>query len=431
MQLNQIIRYQLNRKQAAAATPVFTGFNVYYVSSRYGNDATALVNNDKKPYKTITAAKALATSADVIYVMEGVYNEGYLFGNYRYWFDYGAEINYSGSGAIFHQYPGQCFVRGFGKFSCTTNAANVINVGNWINCLLDLECESIDSITHGVVLFQNTPSGFPLYKPHRVKAKRAYASAGYAVGFRFNSYAEVEIDEIISDSITDPGLFIGSMNKGLVKNAVITGNNYPAVNFGGAAAEMTIENCEINTTCNDPAGDGIFLDGAINDFYFYNSKITCKNAGAKSINNTAAAMNLHLDNNVSASNDTAIVQPINYVNKDTRIYLSNNEVTIDITGLASFDLAPYQNKEVIRLTSANPAETITDILNAPVHHNVKILPAAGLALTVNSTDPTLAVSTNIVLNPASVILNGTKGDWLELRNSLYGTGNKEVKAINY
>jgi hypothetical protein len=171
---NDLLYAILNALNSGGAPLVFEQFRVLYVSARYGDDSTAQPNNQKLPYKTITAAKNNSFYNDIIHVMEGIYDEANLFGQYIYWFDYGAQINYSGSSAIFQQWFGVCTVRGHGKFTCTGNGS-VTDVGGWFFCILDMECESCEAVSDCVKFWANNNVGDGLYKPHKVKAKRIYS----------------------------------------------------------------------------------------------------------------------------------------------------------------------------------------------------------------------------------------------------------------
>src|SRR6185437_1016931 len=123
---------------------------------------------------------------------------------------------------------------------------------------------------------------------------------------------------------------------------------------------------------------------------------------------------------------------ITYVNGGSKLHLtSGNDITIDITGISGFYLARYQNAEIIRLTSSNPSETLNEIDFAPTHHAFRLIPAAGLTLQIVSGDPANAADSDIILESASLTLNGSRGDWIELRNGFYGTGSRQVTASNY
>jgi hypothetical protein len=280
------------------------------------------------------------------------------------------------------------------------------------------------------MFFQNIFVGGSLYKPHRIKCRRIYSSGGPAVMFRAYCHARVEAEEIVSDSFTDPTVFEGGVFDGLVYNSKIISNNFVPVIFLGTAWKMTIDGCVIENNFDSPQGHGISTTWQILDLYLYNTRIFCKNLSAKSIT-TVSNINLHLDNNVRANTDTGGAGILTYVNKDTEITLDNNEVSLDITGLTSIDLTGFQNAEIIRVSSTNISETLTDIVSAPKHHSIRILPSPGLTLTISGTNPIGAIDSNIILESPSLSLNGDKGDWLELQNGLFGTGNRQVNASNY
>jgi len=409
---------------------VYNQFRVYYVSARYGDDTTGEANNIQKPFLTIAAARQLYFIGDIIHVLEGNYDEGDLFGNYTYWFDYGAEVSYSGDGAIFQNNTGLCIVRGFGKFNCTGNG-NAVNVGNWEYAFLDMECESIDTLNDAVIFWQNSLLSNQLTVPNKLKANRIYSNFGAAVTFRTNSYAIAEAKDIQSDSTTVATIVVGDANTGTIKNSNITCSNYTsAIHFTGTAQNMSFEDCRI--LCRNPITTyAIFVDGMISDLYLSATDITANGADSLSIL-AQANFNLHLDNNVTANSDTGGEGVITYVNGGSKIHLtSNNDITIDITGSSGFYLARYQNAEIIRLTSSNASETLNEIDFAPKHHSFRLLPAAGLTLQIVSGDPANAGDSDIILESATITLNGSKGDWIELRNGLYGTGSRQVSASNY
>jgi hypothetical protein len=426
---NDLLYAILNTVNAGVPPVAYTQFRILYVSARYGNNGTALPNNMARPYKTITAAKNNAFFGDIIHVMEGIYDEGNLFGSYYYWFDFGAQINYTGAGAIFQRWFGECIVRGLGKFRSAANNC-VADVGGWFHCFLDMECESIEAEGQATMFWQNIFVGGSLYKPHRIKCRRIYSSGGPAAMFRSYCHATIQADEIVSDSFTDAPVWIGGVFEGLISNSKIISNNFVPVNCLGLATKVTFDNCSIVNNFNSAQGHGIYTTWHITDLVLYNTRIYCKNINANSIN-TVSDINLYLDSNVNANTDTGGAGILNYVNKNTKIQLTNNEAVIDLTGLTSLDLSPYQNAEIIRISSANPSETLSEINFAPKHHGFRVLASPGLMLTITSTDPMLAIDNSIVLETASLTLNGDKGDWIEFRNGLYGQGNRQINASNY
>lgn len=424
--------YEILQKLNTPTVPpvVYLQFRVLFVSARYGNDATAKVNDISKPYKTITAAKNSSLTGDMIHVMEGIYDEGSLSGNYNYWFDFKTEVNYSGTGAIFHQRFGECYVRGYGKFKCTGDA-NVINVGNWINCVLDIEAESFESVKKTVILWQNRTNGDPtFFKPHKIKARRAYSSSESAVHFNFNVHAEVEIEEIVSDTATQFAVMAGNVKKGYLKNSRIISNRSSVIMLNAVPGTLVIDNCEVICNYDSPDGHGFMQLTYGSDMIVYNTKIIVKHIFAKSFY-TDFYNNLRIDNNVIANRDTGGSFPINYVNKGKRIQLENNEVTIDVTNLSSINLSGYQNAEIIRLTSTVANKTITEILNAPKHHSFIIMPNTGLSITINNVNPSSATDNSFVLQANRVVLNGSRGDWIEFQNGLNGKGNRQIRLSKY
>lgn len=423
--------YEILQKLNAPPPVIYLQFRVLYVSARYGDNATAEPNNISKPYKTITAAKNSAFFSDIIHVLEGNYDEGNLFGFCNYWFDFGTQVIYTGaSGAIFQQAPGQCTVRGYCKFRCTGDA-NVVNVGNWLNCVLDIECESMESVKKTVRVFQNRPFGDPtFFKPHRIRCKRIYSSTESALDLNYNVHADIATEEIVSDSTTQPALFGGNIKKSIVANTRIISNNFSAVTLNAFLGPVTFERCDIICNYDSPLGHGFEVTYWPPDLVeIFSSRITCKNVNAKSLIASNHG-NIKLDRNVIANRDTGGV-PFNYVNKGVKILLENNEATIDITGLTSLDLINFQNTDILRLSSANPSETITEILNAPKHHSFRLAPQAGLSLNLTSTDPITAGANSIVLESSSIVLDGSKGDWIELHNELHGIGSRQISASIY
>jgi hypothetical protein len=426
--------YEILNTLNGGAPVIYGQFRVLYVSARYGDDSTALPNNINKPYKTITAAKNNAFSTDIIHVMEGIYDEANLFGSYYYWFDYGAEISYSGNDAIFNEWFGECIVRGHGKFKCTGNGS-VIDVGGWFFCILDLECESCEAVTDCVILWHNTNWGDPLYKPHKVKAKRIYSQNGSGVHFRFNSHGEVEAEEIICDSVNQVSfrgtVFVGNVHKGIVRNSRIIGNNIAPLHLGsGLGLNFEVYNCELICNGSLPLAHGVYQDGLLLDFTLFNTNIVCTDPSSRSIF-SLQTINIHLDNNVNANVDTGGTALLNYVNKENKIRLTDNKATIDVSGSTSINMNDCQNAEAIILTSSNASETLSQILSAPLHHSFKISPEPGLMLTINSANPITATGDDIVLETASIILDGDKGDWIEFRKGLYGQGNRQINSSNY
>ncbi|HEY8363959.1 MAG TPA: hypothetical protein VIK84_00175 [Haloplasmataceae bacterium] len=413
-------------------------YGVLYVSCVYGNNYTAKKNDISRPYSTITYAKTQAGSNDIIYVLPGVYNENNLFGNYRYWFSYGADVKYTGEGNIFQNASGICTVRGFGRFICTNTASTAIPiyVGNVISCQLDMECESIESYVRAVRLAQNAD----LSRPHKIKANRIYSQTLEAVRQDANAHGIIECPDISTDSTTIGAIglgngFVGS--KGTIfRNCRIYANNYAVISPTSAGGIAEFENCYIKSNYNNANGHGI---QHVSTHYF--SSLTLKNVRIEvshpdaswfDVKTVADPQNIILDNNVTTNaKDVIGTSPVVYLADDNYVKLDNSDVTIDITGLTSIDLKLYQNYTRIILSSTNASETLNSITNAPKHHAFKLIPENGLSVTLTGTGAGVATADQIVLESASIVLNGTNGDWAEFRNEKFGIGSRIINSKIY
>ncbi|GAL83414.1 hypothetical protein MYP_641 [Sporocytophaga myxococcoides] len=118
---------------------------------------------------------------------------------------------------------------------------------------------------------------------------------------------------------------------------------------------------------------------------------------------------------------------VKFVKKTAMGYF--NEAVIDITGQTTIDLAEYHNYNVFKLTSSNSSETLNTIDNPPEHSFVLI--PVSISLTVNSVDPATATENDIVLESSTLVLNGERGHWLELRSEYFGTGLRQINAATY
>jgi YVTN family beta-propeller protein len=118
---------------------------------------------------------------------------------------------------------------------------------------------------------------------------------------------------------------------------------------------------------------------------------------------------------------------VKFVKKLAMGYL--NEVVLDITGQTSIDLAEYQNYNFFKLASSNSSEILNNIVNPPAHSFI-LFPLT-ISLTINSEEPTTATDSDIVLESTSLVLDGTRGHWLELRSNNFGPGSRQINAATY
>jgi hypothetical protein len=118
-------------------------------------------------------------------------------------------------------------------------------------------------------------------------------------------------------------------------------------------------------------------------------------------------------------------------NKGTDNTTSNFEATIDITGLTILDItADNIYCGIINITSSNATENIDEITVANTPSvPFTLRPASGLVLTVTGTAVASATTDDIVLPTATIVLDGTNGDWLQLESN--GTYSRQLAAETY
>lgn len=167
-------------------------------------------------------------------------------------------------------------------------------------------------------------------------------------------------------------------------------------------------------------------------------------SSATSIINNLFSLNAGLENKtidpgVIIQKNTVINKAINAAetisvtveNKGVDNNASNFEATIDITGLTTLDItADNIYCGIINLTSSNATENIDEITvaNTPLVP-FTLRPASGLVLTVTGTAVASATTDDIVLPTATVVLDGTNGDWLQLQSN--GTYSRQLAAETY
>tara|TARA_R110000868_G_scaffold175724_4_gene412921 strand:- start:2733 stop:4700 length:1968 start_codon:yes stop_codon:yes gene_type:complete len=153
----------------------------------------------------------------------------------------------------------------------------------------------------------------------------------------------------------------------------------------------------------------------------------------------AGIENKTIDPGVSFQKNTVINKAINATEtisatieyKGTDNNASNFEATIDITGLTTLDITANNIYcGIINLTSSNATENIDEItvVNTPLVP-FTLRPASGLTLTVTGTAVGSATTDDIVLPTATIVLDGTNGDWLQLQSN--GTYSRQLAAENY
>ncbi len=111
---------------------------------------------------------------------------------------------------------------------------------------------------------------------------------------------------------------------------------------------------------------------------------------------------------------------------------SNFYANIDISGSTALDMTQNDAKYagIIHAISGNAKENINLVLNSPGRFPVRIMPAAGLTLTVTGT-PYASINADgqILLNAASRVLDGNKRDYIEFERATITNGNGTFTVV--
>lgn len=139
----QVATKQYVDAQVAAAQS-FPTANTIWVDQVNGSDATGERGKMAKPVLTLSYAKSIALSGDLIYVRPGTYNENDLAKhNVTWWFEAGAKVYYTSGGdstvALFNVATNEiCNVFGEGEFynlHSSSNSRYVLYVRNAARCV--------------------------------------------------------------------------------------------------------------------------------------------------------------------------------------------------------------------------------------------------------------------------------------------------------
>lgn len=111
---------------------------------------------------------------------------------------------------------------------------------------------------------------------------------------------------------------------------------------------------------------------------------------------------------------------------------SNFHVDNDITGRTTLDISPNNARYagIVNVISGNATENINKVLNAPGKFPVRIMPAAGLTLTITGT-PYSGINADgqILLNGASRVLVGGKRDFIEFERTMITNSNGTFTVV--
>lgn len=217
--------------------------NILFVDSIYGNDNTAIKYLQNKPYKTLTAAKNIAISGDLIKVGPGIYNEENICkSNVSIYFENGAKIFYTGTGqSIISDRDGPLInnsIKGYGVFIYSGSGSN--GLGN----------ES------GPLILRNPLSNFYIEGTSLSNLSR-FGNANWGI-WTENCKVNCFFDEItLGDNSYGVGWKEGILS---VSSSIISGGALGAIGYGlGNSGDMYIQSNYI--VSNSSAVPTVSCDG--------------------------------------------------------------------------------------------------------------------------------------------------------------------------
>jgi hypothetical protein len=165
--------------------------NVVIVDAVNGNDSTGLVGDLTKPFLTLLAAQAAASSGQTILVYPGAYTSTALGKDGVNWyFVPGASVTFS-SGNGFVAATAMTFkVRGYGNFNCTAGSARFVWTDN-AGANVDIEC---DTITANAIRFNNGTARVKANSINILLNILAFGGTSTVIGDIFSSTASWLVD---------------------------------------------------------------------------------------------------------------------------------------------------------------------------------------------------------------------------------------------
>lgn len=255
----------------------------------------------------------------------------------------------------------------------------------------------------------------------KVTANVGYIQEWDAIEYDFdNDYVNSRTDKrsnCITDNILAGGGGLALFqwgNDSVFLNHIPSGNGTISClnNLGTISGNVVMDNALITATTNA---------GVIASNLLINAGITAN------LNSGVAVQNCIFSNIVATLNVAVAIN-----GKRCQSGFSNIPCTISITGLTTLNITAANNYcGVINLTSANATETLTDITNFPSNHPFTIYPASNITALTLTGDPSPTAAGKIALAAASLVLNGSKGDWCEFQVARLATNYVEQKdAMN-
>ena len=240
-----------------------------------------------------------------------------------------------------------------------------------------------------------------------------------------NLYANAAIDAVtlsnsaaVNENTLSPGAQLTSITA--TDNTAINSN---ILENGASITDITAgANCEIS---RNKIGQGATLGGSttMGDGAQFNDLDIRANKQVS--NKTLDAGVTFSDKIVQLTTDATEAYSANVEGNRVQPGFSDIEGTLDITGLTAIDFtaAWAQYRGIYNLTSSNATETISadSLTNFPTLFPFRLVPASGLVLTLTCTAAASATNGSIVGSAATIVLDGSNGDFVELEADSTGT----------
>lgn len=287
--------------------------NTVYVDAVNGVDLTAERGKAAKPALTLGAAKALASSGDVIVVGPGTYNANDLAKNGVLWyFQAGAKVYYTSGGdssvAVFNVASGEtCTVAGYGEFwnmhsSASTRYVIYVRTGGKLN----FEGNWVQS-SRSVIFVDAGSTGYAAINIRDSVRSDAGDTTGSCAARMVTGVCHLTVGREIfsSGSQFQAGLEFGNGSLStadgwqVVRCPRITGK-YNAIHFNGTKSAVVYTD-----TCYASDGPAVKVDGGDNNVLIASAQLSCDATSSATVVMTKGRLTLR-DTNLIAANSNQV-----------------------------------------------------------------------------------------------------------------------------
>lgn len=418
-----------------------------YVNSANTNDGDGSVTN---PFQTLDACISYIidngfANLNLTISVTGSFNTSInLHTGNSFFFEPGSSVTYNGTSNLFDDssYVGNLTISGYGNFTVTNSSARFMSFNNMT--LVDIDFETITCAGDGFVFGDNNGGNVTI-------RGKTITTQGGSIACNSTSYTQggvgIFTGNVSSYSATKPCLYYA-----YPRHHGVTGSTLYNDQFN-KTVQIKLNSSEFNaigfTNCTIQNNAFAFGDTGMcvsleNDMY-YGSSIQFNNClfNDNNTNNNLSydptrrcivsnnSVNMAITNCIAYS-DIGGTGNITFVSNYLGLNLINSTRTIDITGLTTLNLSGYYAVNTFILTSSNTSENISAITGTPITHDIKLVVTGNLMLKLTGTAIGSANSSSITLPTAasSITLNGNNEEWVQLRNSQYGTGNRISNTVS-